>query len=112
MKNILILALSLIIGQTALAQNTKTDIESLERKRFAAQVSKDFDFLEKIFSDDLVYTHSNAKVDKKSLYPSDLASLHCYKLLAQNNTYKKRATFSCYSFLQLPLLKKVTILMR
>jgi len=68
MKNILILALSLIIGQTALAQNIKADLESLERKRFAAQVSKDFEFLEKIFADDLVYTHSNAKVDNKVSY--------------------------------------------
>jgi ketosteroid isomerase-like protein len=68
MKNIIILLLSLIIGQTALAQNTKTDIESLERKRFVAQVSKDFDFLQKIFADDLVYTHSNAKVDNKVSY--------------------------------------------
>lgn len=47
MKKILILALSLIIGQTALAQNTKADVEALERKRFAAQVSKDYDFLGK-----------------------------------------------------------------
>ena len=68
MKNILILALSLLIGQAALAQNIKADIETLERKRFAAQVSKDFDFLEKIFADDLVYTHSNAKVDNKTTY--------------------------------------------
>lgn len=68
MKHLLILALSLIIGQAALAQNTKADVEALERKRFAAQVSKDFDFLEKIFADDLVYTHSNAKVDNKISY--------------------------------------------
>lgn len=68
MKKILILALSLIIGQTALAQNTKADVEALERKRFAAQVSKDFDFLEKVFADDLVYTHSSGKQDNKQAY--------------------------------------------
>ncbi len=68
MKKILILALSLIIGQTALAQNTKADVEALERKRFAAQVSKDFDFLEKVFADDLVYTHSSGKQDNKTTY--------------------------------------------
>ncbi len=68
MKKILILALSLIIGQTALAQNTKADVEALERKRFAAQVSKDYDFLEKIFADDLIYTHSNGKQDTKQTY--------------------------------------------
>jgi ketosteroid isomerase-like protein len=68
MKKILILALSLIIGQTAFSQNTKADIEALERKRFAAQVSKDFDFLEKVFADDLVYTHSSGKQDNKTTY--------------------------------------------
>jgi ketosteroid isomerase-like protein len=68
MKNILILALSLIIGQTALAQSTKEIIEALERKRFAAQVSKDFDFLEKVLADDLVYTHSSGKQDNKTSY--------------------------------------------
>lgn len=68
MKKILILALSLIIGQTALAQSTKADVEALERKRFAAQVSKDFDFLEKVFADDLVYTHSSGKQDNKTTY--------------------------------------------
>lgn len=72
MKNILILVLTLIIGQTALAQNTKEIIEALERKRFAAQVSKDFDFLEKIFADDLVYTHSSGKQDNKTTYISSI----------------------------------------
>jgi ketosteroid isomerase-like protein len=68
MKKILILAFSLIIGQVALAQNTKEVIETLERKRFEAQVSKDFDFLEKVFADDLVYTHSSGKQDDKQAY--------------------------------------------
>jgi ketosteroid isomerase-like protein len=68
MKKILILTLSLIIGQVALAQSTKEVVETLERKRFAAQVSKDFDFLEKVFADDLVYTHSSGKQDNKTTY--------------------------------------------
>ena len=68
MKNIVILALSLIIGQAAFAQNTKAEIENLERKRFEAQVSKDYDFLEKIFADDLIYTHSSGKQDNKTTY--------------------------------------------
>ncbi len=68
MKNPLILAFSLLLTQTIFAQSTKADIEALERKRFAAQVSKDYVFLEKIFADDLVYTRSNAKVDTKISY--------------------------------------------
>jgi ketosteroid isomerase-like protein len=68
MKKILILVFSLIIGQAALAQSTKEVVETLERKRFAAQVSKDFDFLEKVFADDLLYTHSGGKQDNKTTY--------------------------------------------
>jgi ketosteroid isomerase-like protein len=68
MKNTLILGFLLIIGQTVLAQSTKEAIDALERKRFAAQVSKDFDFLEKVFADDLLYTHSNGKQDTKQTY--------------------------------------------
>ncbi|CAH0993916.1 hypothetical protein EMA8858_00021 [Emticicia aquatica] len=68
MKKTLIIALLLIFGQTAFAQNTKADVEALERQRFAAQVSKDYDFLEKIFADDLVYTHSSGKQDNKTTY--------------------------------------------
>lgn len=44
------------------------EVEDLERQRFAAQVSKDYTFLEKAFSDDLVYTHSNGKQQGKTDY--------------------------------------------
>ena len=44
------------------------EVEALERQRFAAQVSKDFPFLEKAFADDLVYTHSNGKQNDKTEY--------------------------------------------
>ncbi|MGI4741945.1 MAG: nuclear transport factor 2 family protein [Janthinobacterium lividum] len=44
------------------------EVEALERQRFAAQVSKDYAFLEKAFADDLVYTHSNGKQNDKTEY--------------------------------------------
>jgi hypothetical protein len=44
------------------------EVEGLERQRFAAQVSKDFTFLDKAFADDLVYTHSNGKQNNKTEY--------------------------------------------
>lgn len=44
------------------------EVEALERQRFAAQVSKDYAFLEKAFADDLVYTHSNGKQQGKTEY--------------------------------------------
>ena len=46
----------------------KTEVEALERQRFAAQVSKDFDFLGRVFADDLIYTHSGGKIDSKETY--------------------------------------------
>jgi uncharacterized protein (TIGR02246 family) len=55
------------------AQNKKNmaaakEVEALERQRFAAQVTKDYAVLEKLFADDLVYTHSNGKQDSKTTY--------------------------------------------
>jgi len=44
------------------------DVEALERQRFAAQVSKDYAFLEKAFADDLVYTHASGKQNGKTDY--------------------------------------------
>jgi uncharacterized protein (TIGR02246 family) len=44
------------------------EVEALERQRFAAQVSKDYAFLEKAFADDLVYTHANGKQQGKTDY--------------------------------------------
>ncbi|WP_082773749.1 nuclear transport factor 2 family protein [Hymenobacter sp. PAMC 26628] len=44
------------------------EVEALERQRFAAQVSKDYTFLEKAFADDLVYTHASGKQNGKTDY--------------------------------------------
>ena len=44
------------------------EVEGLERQRFAAQVSKDYAFLEKAFADDLVYTHASGKQNGKTDY--------------------------------------------
>ena len=43
-------------------------IIDLDRKRMHAMAAKDYAFLEKVIGDDLVYTHSSARLDtKKSL---------------------------------------------
>ena len=44
------------------------EINNLERQRFAAQVHKDSAQLEKLFADDLVYTHSNGLEHTKMEY--------------------------------------------
>lgn len=43
-------------------------MEALERKRFDAMVSKDTVFLDRIFADDLVYTHANGGMNDKNAY--------------------------------------------
>jgi uncharacterized protein (TIGR02246 family) len=48
--------------------DAQKEVEALERQRFEAQVKKDYQFLEKVFADDLVYTHSNGKQNTKAEY--------------------------------------------
>lgn len=73
-KHFLLLALLLLVlPALSFAQNKKNmdaakEVEALERQRFAAQVKKDYALLEKVFGDDLVYTHSNGKQDNKTSY--------------------------------------------
>lgn len=62
---------ALLPTEAPLAQRNATaakEVEALERQRFAAQVSKDYAFLEKAFADDLVYTHSSGKQQGKTDY--------------------------------------------
>lgn len=76
MKKLLFFLLLTSISQLTFAQSkaekrqaaAKAEIEVSERQRFKAQVSKDFDFLGKVFADDLIYTHSGGKIDSKETY--------------------------------------------
>ena len=78
MKKLILSLILLALSQLTFAQTmsktekkqaaAKTEVEGLERQRFAAQVSKNFDFLGRVFADDLIYTHSNGKIDSKTTY--------------------------------------------
>ena len=74
MKNIrFLLALLLVLPALTFAQSKKDvaaakEVEALERRRFAAQVSKDFAYLEQAFADDLIYTHASGKQNGKPDY--------------------------------------------
>lgn len=74
MKKLVALGAFLIITQFSFGQDLKAIIEDLEKKRFAAQVSKDTDYLNKIFADDLIYVHSSGKADNKEAYIASIAS--------------------------------------
>ncbi|MBA4852692.1 nuclear transport factor 2 family protein [Emticicia sp. BO119] len=68
MKKLIVLGVLLWVSQFSFGQGVKTTIEDLEKKRFAAQVAKDGEYLNKILADDLIYVHSSGKTDNKESY--------------------------------------------
>ncbi|UOQ76640.1 nuclear transport factor 2 family protein [Hymenobacter sp. 5516J-16] len=71
--HVLLVLLWLALPVLTFAQSKKDlaaakEVEALERQRFEAQVKKDYAVLEKVFADDLVYTHSNGKQNNKQEY--------------------------------------------
>jgi ketosteroid isomerase-like protein len=62
-----LLVVKTIKGTTKMSGNAEKIIE-LDRQRMAAMAAKDVAKLDRIIADDLIYTHSSARVDtKKSL---------------------------------------------
>jgi ketosteroid isomerase-like protein len=53
---------------TVANDDLKTIIRDLEARRYDAMLAKDVEALEKLFDDDLVYTHSSGTVDSKRSY--------------------------------------------
>ena len=47
---------------------TRTEVEQLEDRRYAAMVEADLGTLDELLSDDVLYAHSNASVDTKASY--------------------------------------------
>jgi hypothetical protein len=46
----------------------KAEIKQLEDRRFQAMIDSDFDSLDKLLGDDLIYTHSTAQSDTRAEY--------------------------------------------
>ena len=44
----------------------KAEIKRLEKRRFQAMIDSDFDTLDKLLGDDLIYTHSTAQSDTRA----------------------------------------------
>lgn len=58
-----------LLSYAATAQTTDEQaVRDTERRRFAAQVGKDYAVLEQVLADDLLYTHSTGNSDTKSSY--------------------------------------------
>jgi len=68
MKHILTICL-LLMAQLLCAQSKdEKAVIDAERRRFDAQVSKDYAVLDQVLADDLIYTHSNGNTDTKASY--------------------------------------------
>ena len=68
MKQLLTLSL-LLIAQLVCAQSKdEKAVVDAERRRFDAQVSKDYAVLDKLLADDLIYAHSSGATDTKQSY--------------------------------------------
>lgn len=64
-----ILTLWMLKSYVVWSQNpTETKLAALEKQRFAALVSNDYQFLDKVLAEDLVYCHSNGRVDTKATF--------------------------------------------
>ena len=61
----------LLLGISFIARAQSADeqaVVAVEKQRFAAQVSRDYNALGQLLADDLVYTHSNGNTDTKQAY--------------------------------------------
>lgn len=76
MKNSVIIFSFLCLSFFSSLAQTKSEIlvKDLETKRFEALVKNDFNYLDMVFSDDLVYLHSNGSLDDKNKYIGNLKS--------------------------------------
>ncbi len=67
---------------------TAEDIRKLEERRWAALLSADAAAVNELFADDLVWTHSSARIDSKASYISALGS-GATRYLSVNRTEEK-----------------------
>lgn len=58
---------------------TQSEISALEDQRFRAQVAGDIPTLERLLSDQLVYTHSSASVDSKASFIESIETRRPYQ---------------------------------
>jgi ketosteroid isomerase-like protein len=63
-----------VVAQDAAASKAAEAVKAADLKRFAAQTTNDFETLNALMADDLVYVHSSAAVDTKAAYIETLRS--------------------------------------
>jgi hypothetical protein len=93
---------ALLGGTPALAATcdnvTADEALKAEDARYAAQMSNDFATMDKLFSPDLVYTHTSAVVDNKQSYIDSMRSGKVvYKVMRRSDVQVR--TFGCIAIL-------------
>lgn len=74
------------------------EAQKAEDARYAAQMNDDFAAMEKLFADDLVYTHSSAAVDNKRTYIESMSSGTVkYRVMRRSDVTVR--TFGCIAIL-------------
>ena len=68
------LALAGALAAPAFAQSAVDEVKALEKKRFEVTVAGDYAALEKLLAADLIYVHSNGKVDNEKTFLESLTS--------------------------------------
>ena len=97
-----VLLAALLGGTPALAATcdnvTADEALKAEDARYAAQMSNDFAAMDKLFSPDLVYTHTSAVVDNKQSYIESMRSGKVvYKVMRRSDVQVR--TFGCIAIL-------------
>jgi hypothetical protein len=74
------------------------EAQKAEDARYAAQMNDDFPAMEKLFADDLIYTHSSAVVDSKKTYIESMSSGNVkYKIMRRSDTTVR--TYGCIAII-------------
>lgn len=87
MKPLLFVTLALLTLTTIRANEARvSEVLAAERARIDALVADDFEALEQIFADDLLYVHSNTSIDSKASFLDSLRSKRLkYKSLTHSD---------------------------
>ncbi|MEO5820643.1 MAG: nuclear transport factor 2 family protein [Vicinamibacteraceae bacterium] len=67
-------ALATACALPALAQSAADEVKAAEKKRFEVTVKGDYKALDAMLADDLIYVHSNGKVDNEKAFLEGLTS--------------------------------------
>jgi ketosteroid isomerase-like protein len=68
-------ALAFVVGAApAFAQSPVEDVKAAEKKRFDVTVKGDFKALDALLAEDLIYVHSNGRVDNEKTFLESLTS--------------------------------------